>query len=566
MVRRFLLGLSVLLAACVPPQPPVVVPPVTPERAIAVLVSSATGPVAGAAVAVGPYAVTANQDGYALVERIAVGTHRVTVSAASCEPYAGDYAIALGMPDIPVRLSCEPRRPTRAEVLTYRGHLANLRDSAGRVIWTPALPGAPAEARREWLKAIADAGGTHVPIGPFEGGPAYPGVHWPNPDWTQDAAAVRGLVLEILSTPTPAGHGLVPVVFLDGGGDNPRPRLTAFMPVAVAALDGLWDAVLTAPTGWEPVVGAWKSADVSWALERWHAIAPAALIAYHGSPGRLVGSSNPVEPDDPWQGGESEFYKAHGGQYIDIALYQTPHGRALYEDCSEDDESCWLDRWQDYVQRIGAGMNGWRKLPIVLWEGCAFEFFRGQVTETQCREVTSRAMRICQKWNISCGWGNSAPLLSGPVGSLSQPGAGLAGFVLMASTGRDLDVIRIGQAVTVFTGVSLRKPSSHSAFLDHVGCIVSHCADEEMVRPNARRVITVMTDDRLSRHNEARYLQRYSRSSLYPSLRPDESVTFRVTSSRPSPTAILRLRDPRPKPLVKRVSSARFHSFGAAGS
>jgi hypothetical protein len=118
MVTRLLLGLSVLLAACVPIQPPVVVvPPVTPERAIAVLVSSDSGPVGGASVTVGPHTVTSKPDGYALVERIAVGTHRVTVSAASCESYAGDHAIAIGAPDIPVRLSCTPRRPTRAKVL-----------------------------------------------------------------------------------------------------------------------------------------------------------------------------------------------------------------------------------------------------------------------------------------------------------------------------------------------------------------------------------------------------------------------------------------------------------------
>ncbi len=314
-------------------------------------------------------------------------------------------------PTPPQQPQAAPRRPSRVEVLDYRGHLADLRDADGRVIWTPALPGASPEVRRHWLARIALAGGTHVPIGPFTPGPAYPGVAWPNPDWTHDAAAIRALVLEILSTPTPVGHGLVPVVFLDGGDGDPIPRLQQFYPVAVDALDGLWDSVLTVPAGWEPVVGAWRSAEVSWALEHWHALAPQALIAYHGSPGRLVGSSNPIEPDDPWQGGEADFYTSHGGQYINIALYQTQHGD-IYRDCDYRDESgaCWLNRWWDYVLRLGTGYHGWRVVPIVAFETCAYEYFRGQVSEQQCREVATRMKRVTDDLGIEALWGNGAPL------------------------------------------------------------------------------------------------------------------------------------------------------------
>ena len=299
--------------------------------------------------------------------------------------------------------------PGRAEVLNYRGHLCNLKDSAGRVIWTPSLAGATPEIRKEWLETIAAHGGTHVPVGPFEGGPSYPGVEWGNPDWTRDAFSIRSLVFDILNTKTLAGHGMVPVVFLDGGGPRPKPRIQEFYEVAHEALADLYESVMVVPCGWEPVVGSWTSAEVSYALKLWHAIAPESIIAYHGSPARLVGSSNPVESDDPWQGGESEFYKTHGGEHIDIALYQTPHGRELYEECDPNNESCWLDRWRDYVTRIGGGLNGWRRLPIVLFESVAYEYFRGQKTSDDARTVASRAKTVADAAGVEVGYGNGLP-------------------------------------------------------------------------------------------------------------------------------------------------------------
>lgn len=305
------------------------------------------------------------------------------------------------------------RWPTRDEVLHYRGHLCNLRDASGRVIWTPSLPGASPSVRAEWLKAIADAGGTHVPIGPFEPGYAYDSgdgtrLGWPNPDWTSDPDAIRALCEEILNTPSAHGHGLVPVVFLDGGGDTPRPRIDQTFPMLRDALDGLQDHVLPV-LAWEPVVGSWRSSDVSYGLQLWHRLAPAFLLGYHGSPERLVGSSNPLEPDDPWQGGESAFYQTHGGEHIDVALYQTPHGRALYEACSADDDACWLNRWRDYVTRIGGGLHGWRVLRLVLLETVAFEFARGQATSDDARTIASRAKAVADAAGVTCYYGNGLP-------------------------------------------------------------------------------------------------------------------------------------------------------------
>ncbi len=303
-----------------------------------------------------------------------------------------------------------PRRPSREEVLDYRGHLANLKDAEGRVIWTPALPGATEEVKHDWLARIAAAGGTHVPIGPFTPGAVYPGIPWDNPDWTNDAAAIRRLVESILSTPTPDGHGLIPVLFLDSGTRAPRPRLARIYPVVVRALDGLWDAVVTVPAGWEPLAGGWKSIDVSWALERWHQAAPGAIVAFHGAPGWPTGASRaPHEPDDPWQGDERRFFTEAGGEFVDMLLYQTPHGPDVYESCGPADQDCYLARWAHYVERIGAGGHGWRQLRIVAFETCAYEFFREQVDAGACRDVAARMQAVCAEAGVACGFGNGLP-------------------------------------------------------------------------------------------------------------------------------------------------------------
>lgn len=325
-------------------------------------------------------------------------------------------------PPVIVEPPAPPVRATGAQLLDYKGCLGTLRDSANRVVWTPALPGAPVDVRAEWYQLLREAGCTHVPIGPFGPGPSYPGiVAWNNPDWLNDPAAIRGLVEELLNTPSADGLGFRPVIFTDGGPRNPKPRLQAFFPVLSQALEGLDDYVIVVPAGWEPVVGDFTSAEVSWALETWHAYRPRSLIGYHGSPGRLVGSSNCTpdtpgcahgyEDDDPWKGGEAEFYRSHGGEFISIALYQTPHGDALYRPCDPDNEdgSCWANRFQDYVSRIGTGFHGWRVLTLVLFEVGTYETTHGRRPVADTRPVVRLGQQVCQKWNAPCGYGDGLP-------------------------------------------------------------------------------------------------------------------------------------------------------------
>lgn len=309
-------------------------------------------------------------------------------------------------------------RPTRADILNVQTNFCNLLDAAGNVMFTPMITGANDAQYADWMTRLREAGSTHIIMGPFTPGPVYPGVAWDNPDLEADTARLRAFIIKVLETPSANGRGFVPVIFLDGGGRAPRERIDRVWPRLARALEGLHQYLLVLPA-WEPVIGDWSSAEVSYGLTRAHELFPQSVLGYHGSPKRLVGSSNPPEPDDPWRSGEAEFYQAFGGQHIEVAFYQTEHGRDIYAGyCDPGDllsgtpeqDRCWLNRWQDYVARIGAGLRGWRKLPqLVAFETVAYEFFRRQATSEQARMVADAMKRVCDKFAVTCGYGNGLP-------------------------------------------------------------------------------------------------------------------------------------------------------------
>jgi hypothetical protein len=303
-----------------------------------------------------------------------------------------------------------PPRATHAEMLDVRANFCDLRDASGRVICTPELPGAPPDVYADWIGRTRAAGATHIVLGPFTPGPWYPAAPWANPDFESDPAALRAFLVRLLDTPSASGKGFTPILFLDGGGRDPKPRIDRVWPKLAAALEGLRDRVIIVPA-YEPVEGHWTSAQLSDALTAAKRHFPESVLAYHGSPGRLSGASDPLEPDDPWRGDRAAFYQSHGGEAIEIALYQTEHGRELYDrtSCDADQTSCWRNHWQEYVTRIGAGTHGWRKLSLVLFETVAYEAFRGQSTPDDAKRIANAAKEICDRYGVKCGYGNGLP-------------------------------------------------------------------------------------------------------------------------------------------------------------
>jgi hypothetical protein len=328
---------------------------------------------------------------------------------------------------------------TREQMLNLRAHFCDLVDEQGRTLYNPLLEDVWAADRAlfwRWMQMLRDGGATHVILHVGEGGQSYHGDGtlpqniWPDPDdWSHLDRYVE-LLRAIVNTPSASGAGFTPIVFLDSGDANPLPRIGDRWPrffTAVRAA-GLMGRIIVVPA-FEPVEGAWRALEVSRALELIHRLAPDVLLGYHGSPRRLVGSSTcdpktdrrcapgGYDPDDPWRGQPADFYRSHGGQWIDIALYQTEHGDSLYRACAATDERCEAYHLNEYVLRIGAGYRGWRKLPLAIMETTAYEAIRGLATPQDAVDVATRLKQVCDKpaapdyagGPVACGWGNGLP-------------------------------------------------------------------------------------------------------------------------------------------------------------
>lgn len=347
-------------------------------------------------------------------------------------------------------------KPTRAQMLDFHANFCNLYDTVtGQIIFTPAITGASPEVFDRWMAQQRAAGSTHLVLTlEPDGQPAYPGVGWSNPKYWDNLPALRAFLEKVLATPSASGAGFVPVLFI-GGDTFTQAEFNKWSQLS-AALSGIRQYMVVLEA-WEPE--GWSSHEISLGLEALHTHFSDSVIAWHGWPSRLVGSSNcrpssdrncvPHDPvlyesgdpkgdygwvsDDPWRGGEAEFYTSHGGQWVDLALYQLPHEAQIYHDCdggslgvnsgevnTPAQNACWQNRWQDYVYRIGAGQRGWRKLAqIVLFETVAHETFwpvpswvggDGRPSSALARQIATWGKHTCDKFGVTCGYGNGLPL------------------------------------------------------------------------------------------------------------------------------------------------------------
>jgi hypothetical protein len=296
-------------------------------------------------------------------------------------------------------------RATEAELHRVLGNFCNLRDAQGRVIFDPFYIALPPDERKDWLDRHRAAGSTHVVLSPTIG---YPGSPIPGRDLYGDPPAFVAFVRELLATPSANGKGFTPILMLDSGDPGIRERIARFWPGIRSALGADADSVIVTP-GWELVnASAVTSAEYSVALTSLHDLGYPHIWA-HLAPGRAAFSSHPVEADDPWQGGESEAWKSHGGQYIEGLLYQSQAVRPDDDRCDPLDADCWLNRWEDVVPRLGAGMNGWRVVHLAYFEGPAYYYYRGQSDSAFARRIATAARAMCDKYGVVCGFGNGLP-------------------------------------------------------------------------------------------------------------------------------------------------------------
>ena len=292
----------------------------------------------------------------------------------------------------------QPAQPWRtgADLLHVHGDYGSVTDSRGWAQFSPFfltfLDGWNRAYADEWAKNWNDRGYTHIALGRNYD---YPGSPIPGRDFTP--AQFCGYVRQVLDM------GFSPICFL--AADTPeQPILETTQALKDA---GLLPYVICVPA-WEPIpTSYWTSKQLSDVLEGMHAIGgDDIVIGVHLQPGRWSMSSHPLEADDPWHGGEQDCWKSHGGQYVDIFLYQFEHG---FTQTTAPD---WQNRWRDGVPRMGNGLNGWRVMPVCAFETVLYDSYRGNCNETRAREIAGEARDIAMKeFGVSVTFGNGCPFV-----------------------------------------------------------------------------------------------------------------------------------------------------------
>lgn len=305
-------------------------------------------------------------------------------------------------------------RPTRAELVNIKAGFCNTRDTLGRVIFDPFIASLDTAGRRDWYANKRAHGYTHIVLSPRY---AYysPTTPYPIPgkDMLDKPEEFAAFVREATQTPAADGKGFRVIVMLDDGAPDPMPRIDRYWMPLLDALEPMKDFIIICP-GWELIKASdWTSADYSYALER---IGPRLTVDdwefwAHLSEGRAAFSSNPVEPDDPWQGAEKDCWYTHGGQYLTGLLYQSyAVHNGIPAVCDVASDSCYLNRWADVVPRLRMGLNGWRIVHLCWFEATAYFYFQGLATEGYSRDVATAAKDVARSFGVNAvSFGNGLP-------------------------------------------------------------------------------------------------------------------------------------------------------------
>jgi hypothetical protein len=373
--------------ATIPPAPPVP-PPVQAYRAVGLDVYDQDGtPVQGALCRLQdtPGWQTATTDAHGYLAWLAVTVElrdtQLECSAPTFAFFSEHRELATGENENLASVLLTPlavRGKTWAETgYLGRGRVYGLQD-AGRDVFDISYNNLDAPARRRWLDLKRSNGDDYLVLGPVSG---YPGYWVPGVDLRADPVAATFFVREVIDAgfrvrwfaTTGDGGTATDIAQYWDGYDQEFTRL------------GLkpW---IEWSNGWEVYGpgGGWTSKQVSdgflWAHAHGYA------IAAHGQPGRWSPASNPLEADDPWQGYEPGSWTSAGGEYVNVVLYQSPHGSELL-----DPSNRWLDRWHDGVMRLGCGQVTWRVIPIEWFETTWYDQAHGT-----CPDCTATAKRLNQ--------------------------------------------------------------------------------------------------------------------------------------------------------------------------
>lgn len=292
-------------------------------------------------------------------------------------------------------------RPSPAEVADIRANFISLYDEHGRIMLSWFWPGLDRDTQLEWERVWRANGVTHVVLCPVA---SYPDYWAPTFDWRADPGRYAEANRQLLD------DHFIPINFYATGDGGSDADIQQFFPGYEKALTerGLVPFVWRVP-GFE-VVGpgaGWRSAHLSTALQLL-CLDRSGPIGLHLQPERAVGSSHPLEADDPWQGDEPGFYRAHGGECVDALLYETPHGDKLLNPALTGTDS-WTDRFVEILDRLGVGKRGWPKVGVSFFETNGYDFYKGRSTTADATRLANEAQRLCLERGVVCTFGNGVP-------------------------------------------------------------------------------------------------------------------------------------------------------------
>lgn len=319
-----------------------------------------------------------------------------------------------------------PIRPSKEQILDVKANMISMRDATGTVMLSWFWPLLSPEQQADWESRWRAAGLTHVVMCPVMQYPGYPLAA----DWRTEPDRFAGAVTGLL------GRGFIPVIQMTSGDGGTGQDVDIFWPGLLGALSPVLPYVMLS-CGFEVVGpgGGWRSAELSRGLITLHNVQPGA-IGVHLQPERATGASyggsgtqaqtppgyvwhdyqDPTQPgigafiedDDPWQGDEAGFWKAHGGQFADCLLYQTPHGRKLL-DVDAQGVGGWEDRWIEIIDRLGIGAKGWRKVALCLFEKTGYDYWHGHATDADVVRTSNRGRDLCTARGVTCSFGDGLP-------------------------------------------------------------------------------------------------------------------------------------------------------------
>jgi hypothetical protein len=304
-----------------------------------------------------------------------------------------------------------------------------MKDSQGTVIFDPFLisPDMTLARRMDWYAKHRQMGSHYVVLAPRIDYWIDPRNPYPlqGRDLLDQPDVFAAYVREAVSQPAADGKGFRVLIQMDEGAPDPRPRIDTYWKPIVDALADLKDTAIRWSEGWELVKASyWNSSDYNYGAGRLREfLGPKAWIDSHLSVDRWSWGSNPVEPTDPVQGGESAAWK--NGQSINPVgpivrvngdlfngfLYQAePVLRNGTANCDPASSGCYLNRLLDGLVRMGTGNPSWRQMPVTYFEQEAAAYIRDNYTEGMCHDTAEEALKMALSLGITnMGFGNGLP-------------------------------------------------------------------------------------------------------------------------------------------------------------